>query len=70
MISKINKSNYLRAYCKPATTNRSNLTQYCQSNAQQSTAMILLRFNESNANLIKFEQSKPNRKQQQKQWNK
>ena len=21
-------------YCEPATTNRSNLTQYCQSNAQ------------------------------------
>ena len=34
MISKINRSNYLRAYCEPGTTNRSNLTQYCQSNAQ------------------------------------
>ena len=43
MISNINKSNFLRPYCEPATTNRSNLTQYCQSNAQQSTALILLR---------------------------
>ena len=34
MILKINRSNYLRAYCGPATTNRSNLAQYCQSNAQ------------------------------------
>ena len=34
MILKINRSNYLRAYCEPATTNRSNLTQYCHSNAQ------------------------------------
>ena len=34
MISKINKSNYLRAYCESATTNRSNLTQFCHSNAQ------------------------------------
>ena len=33
MILKINRSNYLRAYCEPATTNRSNLTQYCHSNA-------------------------------------
>ena len=30
MISKINRSNYLRAYCGPATTNSSNLVQYCQ----------------------------------------
>ena len=35
MISKINRSNYLRVYREPATTNRSNLTQYCQSNAQE-----------------------------------
>ena len=34
MISKINRSNYLHAYCEPATTNCSNLTQYCQGNAQ------------------------------------
>ena len=34
MISKINRSNYLLAYCEPATTKRSNVTQYCQSNAQ------------------------------------
>ena len=30
----IGRSNYLRAYGESATTNRSNLTQYCQSNAQ------------------------------------
>ena len=34
MISKIDRSNYLRAYCEPATTKRSNLTQYCHSNTQ------------------------------------
>ena len=34
MMSKIDRSNYLRAYCEPTTTNRSNLTQYCHSNAQ------------------------------------
>ena len=34
MIWKINRSNYLRAYCEPATTNCSNSTQYCHSNAQ------------------------------------
>ena len=34
MISKINRFNYLCAYCEPATTNRSNLTQYCHNNAQ------------------------------------
>ena len=34
MISKINRSTYLRAYCEPAATNSSNLTQYCQGNAQ------------------------------------
>ena len=33
MISKINRSNYLRAYCEPAATNRLNLAQYCQNNA-------------------------------------
>ena len=42
MISKINRPNYLQAYCEPATTNRSNLTQYYQSNAQQSTVLILV----------------------------
>ena len=26
---KINRSNYLQAYCEPATTNRSDLAQYC-----------------------------------------
>ena len=34
MISKVNRSNYFRAYCEPAKTKRSNLTQYCQSNTQ------------------------------------
>ena len=34
MITKINRSNYLRAYCDSARINRSNLTQYCHSNAQ------------------------------------
>ena len=28
MISKINRSNYLRVYCEPATTKHSNSTQY------------------------------------------
>ena len=50
MILKINISSYLRAYCEPFTTNRSNLTQYCHSNAQQSTALILNR--KLNRNLI------------------
>ena len=34
MISKTNRSNYLRAHYEPATTNRSNLTQYCQRGTQ------------------------------------
>ena len=34
MPSKIDKFNCLRAYCEPATTNCSNLTQYGHSNAQ------------------------------------
>ena len=34
MTWKINRSNYLHAYCEPATTNHSNLAQYCQSNGQ------------------------------------
>ena len=34
MILKINRSNYLRAHCESATTNYSDLTQYCHSNAQ------------------------------------
>ena len=34
MVSKIDRSNYLRAYCEPATSNLPDSTQYCQSNAQ------------------------------------
>ena len=34
MISKIDRSNYFRAYCEPATTNRLSSTQYCHSNVQ------------------------------------
>ena len=33
MILQSNRPNR-RAYCEPATTNRSNLTQDCQSNAR------------------------------------
>ena len=53
MISRINRYNYLRAYCEPATTNPSSLTQYCQRNAQQSTALTCC---------VKFEQAKTKQK--------
>ena len=42
MILKINRSNFLRVYREPATSNGLNLSLHCQSKVQWITYLILL----------------------------